>query len=368
VLMQRKLLWMAPLAGLYAVAQAPQRPPGPVVPPSNLKPGSGISGPGATPNQARARWVAMNRTVTGSVVKLGLIPEIKPLMDIQMRDTVIRVGGDGMYYLTGSTGEDIWDHNDGVELWRSADLRKWDYLGLVWSIEKDGTWEREWRWHRKPVRALWAPEFHYIKRLKNYFITLSMPPGDRGILKSTTGKPEGPYVNALANDGKLAGDIDASLFEDDDGKVYLVYGGAMIARMKDDMSGLAEEPKNPVLLDPDTNPAHHSDTCASRRKCLDIGHEGACLFKRNGKYYLTAADTYEGRYSSMAAISDNIYGPYKGRHEAVPSGGGTDYFQDKQGNWWDCFFGNEDQAPFREKPAMVAIEFDKDGKIHPVKR
>jgi len=32
------------------------------------------------------------------------------------------------------------------------------------------------------------------KRLKNYFITLSMPPGDRGILKSTTGKPEGPYV------------------------------------------------------------------------------------------------------------------------------------------------------------------------------
>jgi hypothetical protein len=92
------------------------------------------------------------------------------------------------------------------------------------------------------------------------------------------------------------------------------------------------------------------------------------LFKRNGKYYLTAADTYEGRYSSMAAMSDNIYGPYKARHEAVPSGGGTDYFQDRQGKWWDCFFGNENQAPFREKPAMVAIEFDQDGKIHPVRR
>jgi hypothetical protein len=122
--------------------------------------------------------------------------------------------------------------------------------------EKDGTWERQWRWHRKAVRALWAPELHYVKRLKNYFITLSMPPGDRGILKSTTGKPEGPYVNALANDGKLDGDIDAFFFEDDDGTVYLV------------------------------------------------------------------------------------------------SGGGTDYFQDKQGNWWDCFFGNDNQAPFREKPAI----------------
>ncbi len=364
-------MWVAAamvLAGAYAVAQEMQRPAGPVVPPSNLVPGSGISGPGATPNNARVRWVEMNKKVTGFVVKLGLIPDIKPLMDIQVRDTVIRIGGDGMYYLTGSTGEDIWDHNDGVELWRSADLKKWDYLGLVWSFDKDGTWERAWRWHHKPVRAIWAPEIHYIKRLKNYFITLSVPPGDRGILKSTSGKPEGPYVNALANDGKFDGDIDTSLFEDDDGTVYLVYGGGSIARMKDDLSGLAETPRKPVLLDPDTNPAHHADTCALRRHCTDIGHEGACLFKRNGTYYLTAADTYEGRYSSVAALSTNIYGPYRWRHEAVPSGGGTNYFEDKQGHWWDCFFGNDDQAPFREKPAIVPIEFDRYGKIHPITR
>ena len=358
----------AVLIWAYAAAQQPQRPPGPVLPPSSLKPGSGISGPGATPNTARLRWAALNQSVTGSVVKLGLLPGIEPLMDIQVRDTVIRIGGDGMYYLTGSTGEDIWDHNDGVELWRSADLRKWDCLGLVWSFEKDATWQREWRWHHKPVRALWAPEIHYIKRLKNYFITLSMPPGDRGLLKSSTGKPEGPYVNALAGDGRFEGDIDASLFEDDDGTVYLVYGGGMIVRMKDDMSGLAEKPRRPVLLDPDTNPAHHAETCPSRRQCSDIGREGACLFKRNGTYYLTAADTYEGRYSSMAALANNIYGPYRWRHEAVPCGGGGNYLQDKQGRWWDTFFGNDDQAPFREKPAIVPIEFDKDGRIHPVLR
>ena len=33
-----------------------------------------------------------------------------------------------------------------------------------------------------------------------------------------------------------------------------------------------------------------------------------CFFKRNGKYYLGAADNYEGRYSTCLAISDNIYG------------------------------------------------------------
>ena len=336
-------------------------PDGIVPAPAPRQKGLGFSGPGAVHGP---KWIRYNEEATGSAVKEGLIPNLKPLIpDTQVRDTVVILGGDGSYYLTGSTGTDIWDHNDGVELWRSSDLATWDYLGLVWTFERDATWQKHWRWHRKPVRALWAPELHYIKRLGNYFITLSMPPGNRGILKSTTGKPEGPYVNALAGDAHFPGDIDASLFEDDDGTVYFVYGGGAIARMKDDLSGLAEEPRRPELLHPDLDPRHHAGTCVARRDCSDIGHEGAFLFKRNGRYYLTAADTYEGRYSSMAAVADNIDGPYDRRHEAVPCGGGTNTFQDKDGNWWCAFFGNDNQAPFREKPAIVRVEFDAGGTI-----
>jgi len=309
----------------------------------------------------RTRWLNYNQQVTGSAVKQRLIPPFKPLLDIQVRDTIIILGGDGQYYLTGSTGVDIWDFNAGVELWRSSDLQNWTYLGLVWSFEKDATWQKAWRWHRKPVRSIWAPEICYVRG--NYFIPLSMPPGDRGLLKSTSGEPEGPYVNALANDAKWNGDIDASLFEDEDGSVYLVYGGGWIAKMNDDLSGLTEEPVKPELLHPDMNPNHHADTCPPRRNCSDIGREGAFLFKRNGIYYLTAADAYEGRYSSMVAMSKNIYGPYDHRHEAVPCGGGTNYFQDKQNRWWCAFFGNDNQAPFREKPAIVRVEFADDGKI-----
>ena len=69
----------------------------------------------------------------------------------------------------------------------------------------------------------------------------------------------------------------------------------------------------------------------------------------------------------MAAISDNVYGPYDKRHEAVPCGGGTDYFQDKTGTWWCAYFGNDDQTPFREKPAIVKVEFDAEGLIHVAK-
>jgi len=89
--------------------------------------------------------------------------------------------------------------------------------------------------------------------------------------------------------------------------------------MKDDLSGLAEEPKKPALLHADKNPTHHADTCPPNRDCNDIGREGASLFKKDGKYYLTAADTYEGRYSSLAAISDNIYGPYDRRTRPCPA-------------------------------------------------
>ncbi len=343
---------------------APQS--GAIVPaPAPRGKGLGLSGPGAVHS---GRWEEMNRRVSGSAVKQGLMPDLKPLIaNTQLRDTVVILGGDGNYYLTGSSGDDIWDHNDGVELWRSPDLKTWDYLGLVWTFEKDATWPKDWRFHHKPVRALWAPELHYIKRLKNYFITFSMPPGGRGLLRSTTGKPEGPYVNALANDARLEGDIDASLFEDDDGAVYLVWGGGWIARLKDDLSAFAEEPRKPALLHPDKNPPHHADTCPPRRDCADIGREGAALFKKDGKYYLTAADTYDGRYSSLVAISDNIYGPYDHRHEAVPCGGGTDYFRDKEGRWWCAFFGNDDQSSFREKPAIVRVEFDAEGLIHVAK-
>lgn len=329
----------------------------------------GISGPNQTaiggPSPLWLKYNTYNNKKTGSAVEEGLTPNIQPLFDAQIRDAVVCVGGDGRYYLTGSTGNDIWHFNDGVELWVSDNLKDWDYMGLVWSFEKDGTWQKAWRFHKKAVRALWAPEIHYVKG--NYYITISMPPGDRGLLKSATGKPEGPYVNALAGDGRWKTDIDASLFEDEDGSVYLIYGGGWIARMKDDMSGLAEEPVKPTLLDPDLEPKNHAKTCLPKRNCEDIGHEGAFMFKRNGLYYLTAADSYQGRYSSMAAVSESIYGPYKWRHEAVPCGGGTSYFKDKDGNWWCTYFGNDNQSPFREMPGMVKVDFADDSRIFPAK-
>ncbi len=317
-----------------------------------------------------------NQYANGSVITKGYIPNIKPIWDVHMRDAVIIVGGDGNYYLTGSTGDNIWKYNDGIEIYRSKDLKKWDYLGLVWSIEKDGGWEKQWRNHHdRPTRAIWAPELHYIH--KNYYIVLSMPPGGISILKSTTGKPEGPYTHATNPNKPLLGGvgpipesflIDATLFEDEDGKVYFTQGPAnFIVRMKDDLSDFAEEPHTIQIIEPDTAKDHHIKNCVANYQCKDLGFEGATLFKRNGIYYLGSTDKYEDRYSMMIATSKNIYGPYTGRYEAAPCNGGTNFFKTKNGEWFTCFFGDDKQAPWREKPGIIKVEFDSDGKIRVAK-
>jgi hypothetical protein len=65
----------------------------------------------------------------------------------------------------------------------------------------------------------------------------------------------------------------------------------------------------------------------------------------------------------MIATSKNVYGPYTGRYEAVPCNGGTNFFKAKNGDWFTCFFGDDRQAPWREKPGIIKIEFDAEGKI-----
>jgi xylan 1,4-beta-xylosidase len=340
----------------YAKPKPDMAAPAPPVYPE----GSGISGPGRSYDPATP--LEFHRGATGSAVKDGLLPPITPIWDLHLRDTVICLGGDGNYYMTGSSGADIWDHNDGVELWRSTDLRKWDYLGLVWDTHKDGTWEKKPQdLHGKPVVTIWAPEIHYVK--KNYFIVLSMAPGGISMLKSTTGKPQGPYTHAFSPNAPIVNAIDPTLFEDDDGKVYFTCSSATrIWLMRDDMSGFDGPPHPVTLSDPDHTPSHHAARCIDRGS-NDLGTEGATLCKANRRYYLGAADTYESRYSTCTGISDTIFGPYHTRHEAVPCGGGTDFFQDKEKNWWCAFFGNDNQAPWREKPGLVCIDFDEDGRM-----
>jgi beta-xylosidase len=282
------------------------------------------------------------------------MPALKPLFDYPVRDTSVCLGPDKIYYLIGTTGHPTWwNTNEGVRMWKSRDLKTWDAMGLVWSYEKDSAWQKVKTGadgKKTADSAVWAPEIHYFK--KTYWISYSLNYGGTGILKSTSGKPEGPYVD-VKKDGPLTGGIDASLFADDDGSVYFVWQNGNIARMKDDMSGLAEPERQ-------LKPANAND----------VGFEGAFITKISGRYHLICADfnDWDGKtrtYDCMAASSETIYGPYGDRYLAIPSGGHNVLFKDLQGKWWSTYFGNDDKAPFKERPAILRIIIDKNTRIKP---
>jgi xylan 1,4-beta-xylosidase len=292
---------------------------------------------------------------------------LRRLLDTPLRDPSICRGPDGIYYLTG-TSQPFWGYNNqnGIRLWKSKDLRTWKPLGTVWRYGSSP-------WHDKYLKAkkpLWAPEIHYIKG--TFWLTYSLPGWDgtgktsgSGLLRSTTGKPEGPYADVQP--AKRIGDeIDASLFEDDDGTVYFVWHSGKIARMKPDMSGLAE-PRHWLktkVSDPD--PKHHSPLCAGifGKESFDhVGYEGMFLFKAAGRYYFCCSEQINGRYSCMVATSKNIYGPYGPRYEAIPHGGHNTFFQDGRGQWWSTYFG----PPWDERASILPIAFTKDGNVYPAK-
>jgi len=282
-------------------------------------------------------------------------PHIAPLFDQFLRDTSIVLAPDGMYYMTGTTGgPEMMVVTSDLSIWKSPDLWHWTPVQeiprqstVVWNIDRDGTWMKPITLRDgEPFRPLWAPEIHYIN--DTFWIPLSVPRHGTTLLKSTSGKAAGPYEIAIKPDDPLTTGIDGSLFQDDDGTVYFLYGGGWIARMKPDMSGLAE-------------PFHHILSASGR----EVGFEGVYLFKDKGLYTLCAADFVLGEYNTYIATAKSLNGPWSERYLAVPHAGHANFFRDKQGRMWSTFFGNDRHAPFSAKPGLVPMAQDVQGRWRP---
>jgi beta-xylosidase len=290
---------------------------------------------------------------------------LRKLMDTPLRDTSICRGPDGTWYLTG-TVEPFWAFNEGIRVWRSPDLTNWTALGFVWKYG-ESPWHKPYLDQKKP---LWAPEIHFLKG--TFWLTYSLPGWDGtgktsgcGLLKSTSGKADGPYVD-LHPEVRLGDEIDASLFEEDDGTVYFLWHSGKIAKLKPDFSGLAEPYRWLRTSTTDANPQHHSSLCAGifgEGSFDHVGYEGMSIVKANGRYHLLCAENFDGRYSCTVATSTNLFGPYGPRYEALPHAGHNILFRDERGGWWSTFFGSDSLAPWQERAGVFPVEFDAAGRL-----
>lgn len=288
---------------------------------------------------------------------------VQPLLDLPMIDAAITRAPDDTFYLTGTTGTQIagaanFSVNDGVHLWMSHDLQKWEPLGLVAPRAVVRATLADLPLLRTAhgpdeMRGLIAPELRFVAG--RAYITYALEPQGTGLLRSTTGEPAGPYedLGLITTDGH-----DASLFEDDDGSVYWVFGGGWIARMKDDLSGLAEEPR---LVQPATPNAN-----TPGGEILQVGTAGAFMFKRDGTYHLLAAGIH-GRigvpcYDTFVATAASLDGPWSQRKVAVAHGGQSTMFEGPDGQWYATFSGVDSRAALRERAAVVPVDWV--GSVH----
>ena len=110
---------------------------------------------------------------------------------------------------------------------------------------------------------------------------------------------------------------DHSLFFDDDGRVYMLYGGGnlRLIELTDDLSGIKPGGFNQVVI---------TNASAVAGPNIGLQAEGSQLFKVDGKYYLFNITWPRGGMRTVIIHrADKITGPYEGRVALAGPGRGA---------------------------------------------
>jgi alpha-N-arabinofuranosidase len=256
--------------------------------------------------------------------------------------SIVRVGED--YYLVNSSF--VW--YPGVPIFYSRDLVNWEQIGHVLD-----------RPEQLPLsgagvsRGIFAPTIRFHNG-RYYMITTNV--SGIGNFYVTAENPAGPWSNPIAVP-EIKG-IDPSFFFDDDAKAYIVHNGsppdneplypghrALYLFPFDVNSGKVSGPGK-IIVNGGTDLA---------KKPVWI--EGPHIFKRNGFYYLIAAEGGTGEQHSEVVFRsrsvDGPYEPYSGspiltqrtlspsRPDPITSTGHADFVETQNGEWWAVFLGCE---------------------------
>lgn len=242
--------------------------------------------------------------------------------------SAVRVGRD--YYLVTSSFE----YFPGVPIFHSTNLADWRQIGHVLTRR-----EQVDLTNRPSSSGIYAPT------LRHHGGTFYMVTTDvRGIgnFYVTATDPAGPWSDPI----RLPyGNIDPSLFFDDDGKVYVTVQDGW----GDDSHIIQYE------IDPRTGEAL-TEPVKVWQDAEGPWTEGAHLYKINGLYYLMSAaggTAYEHR--EVIGRSKHPYGPFEPcpvpilTHRGLPDHdiqciGHGELIDDADGNWWMLFLGTRPLA------------------------
>jgi hypothetical protein len=241
---------------------------------------------------------------------------------------------------------------EDYHVFSSSNLTEWMDHGVIVS-------QTTVPWTNPNGYSMWAPDC--IGRNGKYYFYFPTAPDTafgRGfaIGVAVADNPTGPFVPE-PKPIKNARGIDPNVFIDKDGQAYLYWSGRgfSVARLNENMTELASEPK--IIENLPT-------------KGLK---EGPFLFERNGIYYLTFPHVENKIERLEYAMGNSPMGPFKMAGvvmDEAANGCWTNHHSFIQfKNQWYLFYHNNDLSPRFDKNRSVRIDsmfFNTDGTIRKV--
>ena len=251
--------------------------------------------------------------------------------------SIVRVGDDD--YLINST----FAYFPGIPIFHSKDLVHWEQIGNA--IDRSSQLDFS---GLTTSRGVFAPDISYRD---GRFYILNTCVGCKGNFLITATDPKGPWSDPQwfpEIDG-----IDPSMFHDDNGKSYILN------------NGMPEEPpqyEGHRAIWIQQYDLKAKKLVGPRKVVVDGGVditkkpiwiEGPHLFKKDGAYYLIAAEGGTAdNHSEVVFRAKSVFGPYvpyehnpiltqrdlpADRPSPITSSGHADIFQARDGQWWSVF-------------------------------
>lgn len=208
---------------------------------------------------------------------------------------IVRVGD--TYYMSSTTMHMC----PGVPIMKSTDLVNWKLVNYAYDTLVDNEMMRLENGHNTYGRGSWASSIRYHEGV--FYVTTFSATAGKTHVYTTKDIEKGPW-KATAFSPMLH---DHSLFFDDDGRVYMVYGGGDIrlVELNSDLSGVKPGGVDKVII-------KNAGGVASEKLMLHA--EGSQLIKHNGQYYLFNITWPQGGMrTAIVHRASQIDGPYEGR-------------------------------------------------------
>lgn len=243
---------------------------------------------------------------------------------------VIRVGD--YFYMMSTTMHLM----PGAPVMRSKDLVNWELTGYVFDKLHD-TPKYDMEGGTVYGRGQWATSLRYHDG--KFYVLFS--PNDqpyRTFIYTTEDPMKGWTLHS-----RMQHFHDASLFFDDDGRVYVFSGTGSLIELEPDLSGVKEGGVNVKL-----NVRDDEETGLL---------EGSRALKYNGKYYLLMISWPKGEKRRQVCFrADKITGPYEKKvilcdnYAGFPYVGQGTIVDDAQGNWYGWIF--QDRGAIGRVPTL----------------